>query len=47
MNWIIIGILATAIVTLTGIAIKVAKKEDEMLADMNRRLKELEMNKEG
>lgn len=44
MNTIIITSMVTAVIILCALAFKVAKKEDEMLADMNRRLKELEMN---
>ena len=33
------------IISAMTVTVKVAKREDEMLADMNRRLKELEQNK--
>ena len=45
MNIIIITAMVIAVIALCALAFKVAKREDEMLADMNRRLKELEQNK--
>lgn len=45
MNTIIITSMVTAVIILCALAFKVAKREDEMLAGMNRRLKELEQNK--
>lgn len=46
MNWIVIAILATAIVSLTALALWYAKKEDDELADMRRRLTALENDEE-
>lgn len=45
MNIIIISAMTVTVIILCALAFKVAKREDEMLADMNRRLKELEQNK--
>ena len=47
MNIIMITIITAMVVTaiiLCALALRVAKREDEYLADMNRRIKELEMN---
>jgi signal transduction histidine kinase len=43
MNIIIITAMVTVII-LCALAFKVARREDKMLADMDRRIKELEMN---
>lgn len=42
MDWIVIAIMATIIVSLTTLALWYAKKEDDELADMRRRLMALE-----
>ena len=47
MNIIMITVITAMVVTaiiLCALAFKVAKREDEYLADMNRRIKELEMD---
>lgn len=47
MNIIMITIITAMVVTaiiLCALALRVAKREDEYLADMNHRIKELEMN---
>ena len=47
MNTIMITTIAAMVATaiiLCALALRVAKREDESLADMNRRIKELEMN---
>lgn len=44
MNIIIITAMVT-VIALCALALRVAKREDEQIADMNRRLKELEQNK--
>jgi len=42
MNIIIITAMVVTAIILCALAFKVAKREDEYLADMNRRIKELE-----
>ena len=46
MNWIVIAIVATIIVSLTALSLWLAKKEDDELADMRRRLMALENDEE-
>lgn len=45
MNTIIITTMVITVIALCALAFKVAKREDKMLADMNRRIRELEMDK--
>lgn len=44
MNIIIITAMVVTVIILCALAFKVAKREDKMLADMNHRIKELEMD---
>ena len=43
MNIIIITAMVVTVIILCALALKEAKREDEQIADMNRRLKKLEM----
>ena len=43
MNIIIITAMVVTVIILCALAYKAAKREDEQIADMNRRLKKLEM----
>ena len=46
MNWIVIAIMATVIVSLMALSLWLAKKEDDELADMRRRFMALENDEE-
>ena len=46
MNLILIGMMATVIVSLVALSLWLAKREDDELADLKRRLRELENNEE-
>ena len=46
MNLILIGMMATVIVSLVALSLWLAKREDDELADLKRRLRELEKNEE-
>lgn len=43
MNTIIITAMVITVIALCALALRTAKREDEQIADMNRRLKELEL----
>lgn len=46
MNLILIAIMATALVSLMALSLWFAKQEDDELADLKRRLRELENDEE-
>ena len=46
MNLILIAMMATAVVSLVALSLWLAKREDDELADLKRRLRELEKNEE-